>query len=132
MSKFWYCSREDVKNALSTKETARNNSQIDKAIAAASEAIEGRLHRRFYPEVDTRYFDHPGENSRILYLEADELLSITSLLAGPTSLDPGDYFLYPSNGDSFNAVHLNWGTNSYFDSGDTFQRSISITGVFRI
>lgn len=57
ISRVCYCTREDVKNALDIKETARNDDQIDRAIEGATDTIEDDLNRKFYPEVDTRYFD---------------------------------------------------------------------------
>src|SRR5690606_22447868 len=56
----WYTTRETVKAALDYKETARNDAQVDRAIESASRAVEGLLHRRFYPETATRYFDWPN------------------------------------------------------------------------
>lgn len=54
-----YATREEVKSALDIKQTARNNDQVDRAIDSASRAVEGLLHRVFYPTFDTRYVDWP-------------------------------------------------------------------------
>lgn len=54
-----YATREQVKQALDIKESARSDLQIDIAIEAASDSVDGLLHRVFYPQVMTRYFDWP-------------------------------------------------------------------------
>jgi len=56
-----YCTREDVKLAPDFAETARGNSRIDRAIDGVSRLIEGELHRVFYPQDATRYFDWPNQ-----------------------------------------------------------------------
>lgn len=54
-----YVTREQVKQALDVKAPARSDLQIDLAIQAASDSVEGLLHRVFYPQDMTRYFDWP-------------------------------------------------------------------------
>lgn len=128
----FYCSREDVKAALDNK-TARDDSLIDRAIASASDGIEAEFHRKFYPQVDTRYFDWPnfsGARAGELWLDEDELLSIDTITSGGTTIAPADYFLYPSNSQPYNRLSLDRSANASFDSGSTAQRSIVIAGVF--
>lgn len=60
VSRACYCSREDVMRALDSKLTARNATQIDRAIEAAAQSIDALTHRRFYPWTGTRYFDWPN------------------------------------------------------------------------
>lgn len=130
----YYCTREDVKAALDYKETARNNAQIDRLIEAASRRIETMCHRRFYPEIDTRYFDWPNKTSYRswrLWLDADELISVTSISSAGTSIPSTDYFLEPVNaGPPYTRVDLDLSSNSTFGGGATWQRDITITGVF--
>lgn len=131
----WYATREDVKAALDYKETARNNGQVDRAVEAASRAVEGYLHRRFYPYTGTRYFDYPNDNSRSpswrLWLGQNEAISITSLTSGGTSVSSQDYNLEPGDyGPPFDRVEINRSSSASFRAGDTPQRSIGITGVF--
>jgi hypothetical protein len=131
----WYATREDVKTALDAKETARNNGQVDRAIAAATPAIEGLLHRRFYPSVATRSFPWPDEgwSSRPwrLWLDADELISATTLTSGATTIAATDYLLEPANaGPPYNRIEINLAGSAAFTSGVTHQRAISIAGVW--
>lgn len=130
----WYATREDVKSALDSKETARNNGQIDRAIEAVSRLIDRKLHRRFYPEQDTRYFRYPAEwqgRSWRLWLDDDEVISVSALTSGGTALSPSDYFLEPVNfGPPYTHIEINLDGNAAFSSGGTPQRSIAVTGLF--
>lgn len=129
-----YCSREDVKTALDIKETARNNAQVDRAIEAATVSVEGLTHRKFYPQTATRYFDWPNyqyARSWRLWLDHNELISVTSLTAGGTSVPSSGYFLEPVNtGPPYTRIEMDLSTSHSFDSGDTYQRSVAVTGVF--
>jgi len=129
----WYTTREQVKAALDSVETARNNGQVDRAIAAATAAIEGRLHRRFYPWTGTRYFDWPnGQRARPwrLRLDADELISVTALSSGGVTIAPTDYFLRPYGGPPYNRVEIDLDSSAVFGGGSTHQRDVTITGVW--
>lgn len=129
----WYATREDVKSALDIAETARSDRRVDQAIEAASRWIEGFLHRRFYPELATRYFDFPGQYARPwrLWLDDSELISLTSISSGGVTIDPATVFLEPNRtGPPYSRVELNIGTNSAFGGGQTTQRDITITGLW--
>lgn len=128
----WYATRESVKDALDVKETARNNSQIDRCIEAASRSVEGQLHRKFYPYTSTRYFPWPVRDSGAfsLYFDEHELVSVSTFLSGGTTITSDDYFLEPVNsGPPYKWVEIDLSSSAFFDSGDTYQRSIAITGV---
>ncbi|MEV0382881.1 hypothetical protein [Nonomuraea sp. NPDC050643] len=129
----WYTTRETVKAALDSKETARSNGQIDRAIESASRLIEGALHRRFYPEVRTLTWDWPNAQrarSWRLWLDANELVSVTTLVAGGVTIAPGDYLLYPTDGPPYNRIEIDLSSSAAFASGDTHQQAISITGPY--
>lgn len=129
----WYTTREAVKAALDVKQTARNNSQVDRAIEAASRSVEGLLHRKFYPEIATKYFDWPYLNySRgyRLWLDEHEVLSVSSLVAGGVTIDAADYFLEPANDPPYDHVEIDLASNASFEAGDTWQRDIVITGTW--
>ncbi|TDC63881.1 hypothetical protein E1258_09555 [Micromonospora sp. KC207] len=129
----WYTTREQVKAALDSVETARNNGQVDRAIAAATGTIEGRLHRRFYPWTGTRYFDWPnGQYARPwrLWLDQHELISVTSLSSGGVTIGASDYFLRPYSGPPYNRVEIDLDSSAVFGGGSTHQRDVTITGVW--
>lgn len=139
MSGVWYVSREDVKRALDVAETARSNSQIDRAIEAASRSIDGDrpgdgfLRRRFYPQVDTRYFDWPTPDSPRswrLWLDQHELISVTTLTSGGVTIAASDYLLRPYDGPPFTHVEIDLASSAAFTSGSTHQQAVAITGTF--
>ena len=132
----WITTREVVKSALDSKETARNNAQIDRAIESASRSVEGLLHRRLAPTLATRYFDWPNQQyarAYRLWLDENDLISVTSVTAGGTAISASDYFLEPVNsGPPYNRLELDLGSAAAFGGGDTHQRSIAITGLWGI
>lgn len=134
MAGVWYCTREDVKNALDSDETARNNNQIDRAIEDASRSIERLLLRKFYPQTATRYFDWPDRNrsqSWRLYLGRDELISVTTLTVAGQTIPATDYFLEPANeGPPYTRLEIDLASSAAFTTGGTHQRAIAITGTF--
>lgn len=132
----WYCTREDVKVALDSKATARNDGQIDRAIEAGSRSIEGLTHRRFYPWSGTRYMDWPNHqyaHSWRLWLGANEVASVSALVSGGVTISAADYFL--RRGDDldeapYTYIEVDLDSSAAFSTGDTHQRSVAITGVF--
>jgi hypothetical protein len=134
MATVFYATREMVKAALDSAETARNDAQVDRAIASGSRTIEGLLHRKFAPWTGVRYFDWPNHQYARpwrLWLDADELISVMSLVAGGVTIPASDYFLEPANsGPPFTHVEVDLASASAFSSGDTHQRAIAITGTF--
>lgn len=128
-----YASREDVKRALDIVETARADDQIDRALASASDTVEGLLLRRFYPAIDTRFFDWPdrsGSRPWRLWLGIDELISVTTLTTAGTVVAAPDFFLDPNTGPPFNRIEIDLASSASFSAGDTHQRAISVAGVF--
>lgn len=128
-----YATREDVKHALDYKETARNSSQIDRILDDASRSIESLCHRDFYPSNATRYKDWPNQQrarSWRLWLDRDELISVSALVAGGTTIPSTDYFLRPDTGPPYTHIEIDLDSSSAFSAGNTHQRAIAITGVF--
>lgn len=129
-----YTTRESVKRALDIKETARNNGQIDRAIEAASRSIELMLHRKFYPQKGTRYFDWPapggGEPWR-LWLGENEVLSVTTLTSGTVTIDASDFNLEPNTvGPPYDRIELKRDQSASFGESATPQRDVAVVGVF--
>lgn len=127
-----YATREDVKNALDIKLPAYRDQQVDRALMAASRTIEGLLHRRFYPQIATRFFDWPtGARPWRVWLDDSELISLTSLSSGGTAIATGDVFLEPNRtGPPYRQLQINIGTDASFGGGDSHQRDITVTGLW--
>jgi len=131
-----YSTREAVKLALDSKLTARDNARVDDALLTASDTIEGFLHRRFYPELATRYFDWPpyrGGRAWRLWLEENEVISVTTLASGGETIASADYILRNFTGDSeppYTAIELDRSSNAAFGGGDTPQQDIALTALY--
>ncbi|MFI1728186.1 hypothetical protein ACH40E_02885 [Streptomyces acidicola] len=130
----WYATREDVMRALDSKETARNARQIDRALESASRGVEALCHRTFAPTTATKSFDWPGPQYARpwrLWLDANEVISVTTLTSGGTTIASGDYFLEPdAYGPPYNRIEIDLGSSAAFTSRDTYQRAITVTGLF--
>lgn len=131
----WYATREDVMRALDSKLTARNSAQLDRALGSASRGIEdGLCHRRFYPEIATRSFNWPDSQSGTswrLWLDANDLISVTTLTSGGTTIASTDYFLEPDRyGPPYNRIEIDLASSASFGGGSTHQRDITVTGLW--
>lgn len=136
-----YCSRSQVKRAADIKLTAHNNWQIDIAMAAAADSIDGLTHRQFFPEIGTRYFDWPnfqGTYPWKIYLDGAELADIANPVPtvttggnSPQTITPADVIFGPYNyAPPYTRIELDRSTSAAFGFGNTPQRDTRITGVF--
>lgn len=132
----FYCTREDVKQALDVQETARSNRQIDRTIKSRSRAIEAQMGRIFYPLVTSRTFDWPplpysGVFPWRMWLDQHEVITVSSLVSGGVTIPATDYLLEPVNdGPPYSHIDINLGTSSALAAGSTWQQSTTVTGVF--
>jgi hypothetical protein len=131
----WYATREDVKLALDSHETSRNNGRIDRLLAAASRRIDRSMARQFYPEYATKLFDWPNPQmgtSYRLWLDRQELISISQLKAGGNIVAPSNYSLEPNRtGPPFSRIELSLATlGSFAGNALTPQNSVSVRGTF--
>jgi hypothetical protein len=130
----WYATREDVMRALDVKLTARNTRQVDRALESASRDVEALCHRTFAPETATKSFNYPGPQigrTWKLWLNANELISVTTLTSGGTTISASDFFLEPNQyGPPYNRIEIDLDSSAAFSSGDTHQRAITVTGLW--
>jgi len=130
----WYCTVEDVSQAMDIKANAFTESRIGRVIESASRDIDSMCHRVFFPTVSTVYFNWPSWRrgpAHVLWLEEHELISVSSLSSGGTAISSGDYFLEPNgSGPPFNRIELDMSSSAAFGGGDTTQRDITVTGLF--
>lgn len=92
-----YASTGDFKNyARITSTDTTDDGVISDILSAASKLIDSETRRTFYPRTETHYYDVPDGST--LYIEDDDLLSITTLTNGDsTVLTTTDYILLPAN-----------------------------------
>lgn len=138
MGRVWYATREEVQDAFDVREAAHRASQIDNAIASASDSIDALLNRHKHglaPRIATRYFDWPQRFSAAhrLWLDENELISVSSLTAGGTAIASSDYFLEPVNsGPPYTYIEIDQDSSAAFQPSGTTQRAIAITGTWGI
>jgi len=129
-----YATREDVMRALDVKLTARNSAQIDRALESASRDVESLCHRTFVPNLASKSFDYPGPQTGRpwrLWLDANELISVTTLSSGGVVIGSTDFFLEPNEyGPPYNRIEIDLSSSAAFSSGDTHQRAITVTGLW--
>ncbi|MEC3993996.1 hypothetical protein VSR01_10745 [Actinacidiphila sp. DG2A-62] len=130
----WYATREQVRDALDFKVTARADARIDRALAAASRAVDALCHRRFYPVVDTRSWDWPnGQYAAAwrLYLDDSELIELTGLVAGGVTIPTDAVILQPNrSGPPYRWLEVDLSTSYALQAGDTEQNAIVPTGLW--
>lgn len=129
-----YCTREEVKDALDFKETARANAALDRAIQGARDAVDSLCNRTFVPTVATKFFDWPDVNSPKpwrLWLDESEVITVTQLVSGGSLVSPSLYLLEPNReGPPFDRIEINRAGTATFNTGLTPQQNIALTGVF--
>lgn len=130
----WYATREDVRSAMGSASTARSDAQIDRAIEAGSRAVDDLCQRAFAPMLTTRYKDWPNPQrarSWRLWLDRDEVISVTALTSAGVVIPATDYYLEPVNsGPPYRQIQTRLDRPSAFDASSTHQRSIAISGLF--
>lgn len=136
-----YVTRERVKQAADIKLTTHNDWQVDQAIEAASDGIDGLMHRVFYTTYTTHQFDWPNFQATYpwkLYLDAAELADVTSTVPvvttggdSPQTIPAANLLWGPWNyAPPYTRVEISRASNSTFGVGNTPQRDIHIQGQF--
>jgi hypothetical protein len=134
MSTAWFATREDVRSALSSASSARDDAQIDRALASATTAVSELCHRDFQPVLTTRTFDWPDAQtprSWRQWLDRNELISASLVVSGGVTIPATDYYLEPNNdGPPYDRIEIRLDRQSAWSMGSTHQRAISVTGWF--
>jgi hypothetical protein len=129
-----YTTRETIKRGLDISTTARNDRQIDRCIESAARRVDGLCHRIFYPHLDTKYFDWPMDQGTApwrMWLEECDLISATTVTSGGVVIPTGNYNLEPNRvGPPYDRLEVNISTQSALSSGSTYQRSLSVNGLW--
>ncbi|HXS17720.1 MAG TPA: hypothetical protein VN764_11055, partial [Polyangiaceae bacterium] len=127
----WYVTREEVSSAPDIKASAYAAPQLDRAIESGARRVERTLHRIFYPWTGTKRWDYPlaaDARSGVLWLDDQEIISLTSLTAGEVSIPLSSVLMEPVNsGPPYHSLVLNRDTSAAFSGG---QQGIVAVGVF--
>lgn len=131
-----YCCREDVTSALDIGETLRDNALVDSAVMAAAEDIYGLMHRRFYPEDGTKFWDWPnyqGTPPWRIWFDQYDLVTATAVTSGGTAIPLGNIFFEPANKEAtepYEYMELDRSKSSAFSTGGTPQHDVAVTGTW--
>jgi hypothetical protein len=115
--------------------TDDDNELLRSLIERASRLWDRLTGKRFYPRVETRYFDHPDEEDDVLRMD-DDLLEATTLTTNNGSTSISSSHFWPMTGRSYSAtpyqkIVLNRGsTSTYFTYTTTPQHANSVAGVW--
>jgi hypothetical protein len=129
-----YTRRRSVMDMLGFQVTSvRRRREIYHEILAASRRIEGRCHRYFYPNLTTETFDWPTHQYDIswrMWLDEREMCGApTQVLSAGTDITDS-VLVRPPQGPPYTSIEINLATLASFNSADTYQDAISITGPF--
>jgi hypothetical protein len=136
MGRIVYCTREAVQDAFDVREAAHRSTQIDDALRSASDDVDGWLNRHKHgvaPTLATRKFNWPSRDGQAwrLWLDENELVSVTSLTAGGTVISPSNYFLEPVNsGPPYTYLELDTSSSAAFTNTGTSQHAVVIVGTW--
>jgi hypothetical protein len=129
-----YTTRETIKRALDQGEVPRNNRNIDRCIESASRNAETLCHRIFYPHTTTKYFDWPNDQDAVswrLWLEDQDLISVTTLTSGGATIGASSFNLEPNRtGPPYSRLEINISSSASLGGGSTHQRDITVTGLW--
>jgi hypothetical protein len=130
----WFATREDVRSSLSSASQARDDAQVDRALAAATASVVELCHRDFTPVLATRVFDWPSEQtarSWRLWLDRNELITATLITSGGVTIPATDYYLEPANyGPPYDCVEIRLDRPSNWQAGNTHQHAATILGLY--
>ena len=129
----FHVSRQAFAQSLDFAEVARNDTLIDRVLGQATANVESFLHRGFFPWTGSRSFDWPDEDMRTsyrLWLDDNELVSLTSATSGGVTLNVSELPLYPTTGPPYDVIETNRSGSSFFQAGDTNQKSLVLNGVW--
>ncbi len=135
MALAWYTSREAVMDALDVKASAYTSAQIDRAIDSGAEGVDSLCRRSFPPILATKSFPYPNVRQNeawTLWLDANTLISLTSLVSGGVTVPAAGYYLEPNEyGPPYDRIEINRGSSYAFSGGSSGpQRSNVVTGLF--
>jgi hypothetical protein len=135
----WYCTAEDVTDALEERATAYDAAAIARAIAAGSDDVDDTCNLTggvFRPELATKSFRWPPQqpgNPFTLYLDGNRLLSVNAITSGGVTIPTGSVLLEPAEyGPPYWRLEIDRSSADAFSAGDTDQQAIAVAGLWGI
>jgi hypothetical protein len=134
-----YATVEDVMDALDSRSTALDDRQIRRALDAATADVDNCVQRSpgvFRPTLATKYYDWPnmiGQTAAAwrLWLDGNDLISITSLVVAGNTIPTTDYQLEPAAyGPPYRRIEMRIDEDSSWTYAGTPQRAVAITGLW--
>lgn len=133
-----YATREQVLAGPEISHSAYAAGLIDGKILSSSDSIDRTLHRRFYPERRTVLFDWPQTRSTPTWqidLDAsgNRMISLEQCLSGDGTNITASCILRRSDEKQeppYDRLEIDLSTSAAFTSGTTWQRAITVTGLY--
>jgi hypothetical protein len=125
-----YVNRDTIFGATDAEPSLRARQQADDGAQAATESVDGQLHRVFVPTIATRTFRWPDparSTSWRLWLRQNDLATLTGLTSAGAAIPTASVFLEPGTGPPYTSLEIDTRTSSAFSAG---QRSIAVSGTF--
>jgi hypothetical protein len=139
MATVYYCTVEDVADALEEKASAYDLASIKTACASAADDVDDAVQLAagsFRPLTAAKSFRWPDTQTSTYYrlwLDANRLLSLTSLVSGGVTIPSSGYYLEPQQyGPPYDRIEINLGSDSAWSFADTPQRAITATGLWGV
>lgn len=135
----WYCTREEVLDAMDFRDSTLRIASVDSAIAGASRDVDDLCHRQFYPVDTARSFNWPNFQFAYpwrIWLERSELADVTTnvpvVTSGGNVISASDVLWGPWDEDAppYTFMELNRSSSASFGQGSTPQKDVQITGTF--
>lgn len=133
-----YATREQVLAGPEVSHSAYAAGMIDSKILSASDSIDRTLRRRFYPERRTVLFDWPQTRSTPTWqidLDAsgNQMISLEQCLSGDGTNITASCVLRRSDDKQeppYDLLEIDLSTSAAFTAGTTWQRAITVTGLY--
>jgi hypothetical protein len=126
-----YCTLAQLRDHLASSDIDQDrgdDARLRGYIRRASRRIERHCNDRlFYPRLDTQYFNYQSAYELILN---DDLLEVSSLTAGGTSISASNYYLYPLNKYPKWKIEMDLSGSTIFDYSSTLQKAVTVVGTW--
>jgi hypothetical protein len=140
-----YCNRQTMMRSVDFRDGTDQFEAADRAIETASKNIDEQLHRRFYPQDGTVFWDWPNQggsgggqyaNPWRLWLDQFDCVVLTAVVTGGVTIPLNQVFLEPVNNPMdgrpfYEYLELDRSSSAAFGGNSvTPQHSVALTGTW--